>query len=437
MTILDTSAARHGSARGDAGAAILGTRVLATGLLFGLLCAGLVDAAAGGGTATREAILLALEGIVIYAAVRAAPIDAKSLPRIFLPPLAVLAAIAFSTAAFVAVDPGPSLARTALLLVHVAFGLSVVRLAACLGDDKRLGLGDAFVSGVVLYVLFMVGWLGTVGKPEGIDWSAALPGFGNVRHFGYVLAAALGYAIWRTEIARREPGRGPFVLQFALQTVLWAALFWSGSRGAFMAILAAATFAIVVSPAARGLGLLASAAAAMAAGALLSLPFGIDDPMFSMINALLRTVAAETPDQFGTGRVALWRDVLTGILERPMFGHGASQIAHLPRTVASQHLSQAHNAVLEYVYSWGVAGAACLFSVLGRLWLLTQERGLHSAASGASIAFVTGANALLALSMIDGTLYHVQPLMLLALLWPLGWVASRPVPGSHPPRPSG
>jgi len=141
----------------------------------------------------------------------------------------------------------------------------------------------------------------------------------------------------------------------------------------------------------------------------------------------------EDGDSSLASRVAVWRDALGVIAERPLLGAGLdafqeARLAHLNETSALLPCRQAHNELLGLAADLGLLGAAAF------LWLVAAAlaRGFrHWRGEGVSAApaGVAGLLGLLATGAFESTL-NARYLPVIAAFWlMLGLLASLPQPG--------
>lgn len=319
--------------------------------------------------------------------------------RLALPPFALIMIAALSTAlsgdAVVSVI-GPYGAGTGLLFV-----LSLVALWA-LGYTSGAQARDAVVTGIlaaagvnsVVALLQPLVDLDALGLALEQSRSHGLTG--NPVHLGVFLTGALPLAVDRFLTDRRW---APAVL------LLGAGLQTSGSRFAFLLVLAGCLGLITVRrdrPAVLAVFLitvgLLMGEGALASGGGASTAQRLDD------GGLAETSTMQ--------RIYSWTEAGGALADRPLLGHGPGRYLQatsphrdlrMARIAPDSYFRDAHNIVVHFLVTTGVAGAIGLL-----VWLFTTLR----AARGVLLWFVLGA---IAMHLVQPMFPATTPLVFLAL----------------------
>jgi O-antigen ligase len=317
-------------------------------------------------------------------------------PRAVLVALAILAGIAIVTAA-TAQARSPAVAMTIYWFIHGWFAVSVAFLVG--RDFEAIDLVRAYLWGFAAFSLLMLFYIANIPDWERFDWKSGFLFFGHIRHAGYYCAAMAGLAIGMMAIASR---RGEWWLYFVLASVAAGIAFWTGSRGAALAIGAAVVAGVVLVPAMRSWrgagGGIASLALAAALASQVAVP---PHPLMGTTRMVEQTTGGEVT----TGRTVMWRTTIDAIAESPLVGYGEGQM----RTVAPfSDMIQPHAILLQVGLAWGLIGLACVFVLascfaLRTIPALQQDRG---AAVPAFMAMV----AVGILSLYDGALFYILPI---------------------------
>lgn len=338
-------------------------------------------------------------------------------PRYALVALAILFAIAFATAFFVAPDRAEAVSRTIFWLIHLAFGFAVAFL--CTRYVRAGDMVGAYLLGFIVFALLFAGFVVTAwARP--IDWTYGLPAARHVRHLGYYAAAMAGLSAGLMAIGR---DRRAWALGFVGMSLAFGIGLWTGSRGMALASIAAILVAMLLIPSmrrAKAWGGSASAAALGAAAvALLPVP-----P--SGLMGVVRTVTATTQHEVTTGRVLMWRGALGAIWQHPLFGYGEGQ---MHQVAPFYDMIQPHNILLQVLLAWGAAGLLCML-VLGYSFAVRAVPAVKGQEQSSTPPFVAML-ALLALSLVDGPFFYVLPISIfaacagmIASIWVRGSVAS-------------
>ncbi|QLC22453.1 O-antigen ligase family protein [Parasphingopyxis sp. CP4] len=350
--------------------------------------------------------IIGMEIVVIIIALREGLIRSArhwmARPIIWLP-LAALVAIGFGTALFAAPNRMMALILTSYWMVHLCFAGSVALL--CGREFEGRDLQSAYLWGFLallgLITIFALG----VPDPAEFNWTNGFPGFGHIRHMGYLAAAIGGLAIGRYTLASssRQSWTNLVVLFLAILFVLWC-----GTRGAAAAMVGGLIVGLILLPAFRKWRTIGGflLAAGLAVGVASTLPA----PAPNM--GLTRTVVATTGPASGdltTGRVEIWRNVFAEVRKRPLFGYGAGQMSYVSPYGS---IDQPHNALMQFLLAWGFVGTA-LIAALGLLYALPAWRTVLSAPNELTAPFLAMLN-LAAYAAFDGTLFHPISLSILA-----------------------
>lgn len=305
-----------------------------------------------------------------------------------------------------AANPVFGLLKLGELALVAALALGLAALFSARPGERR-GALRAFVAGTALALAL----LAVLRASGALDHLAPLmlPGFIHIRIMGFPVALALaaGLGLWPGAGARERAAL------FVCLAVLWTALFWSGGRGALLAVVLGGGFAAALLPALRGaiLPLLAPAALGFA----LALVLGPETPGFGMAARLDDAAGATSADALSSGRLEMWRAVLTAALDRPLLGHGYAQArwAFLDAGFETAHL-HAHNLPLDAALALGLplaalaAVAALAAAILGTV--RARQAGDPASAAGAAMVWVFLVHAL-----VDGIHFYAQGLLPLAL----------------------
>ncbi|MBA3676729.1 MAG: O-antigen ligase family protein [Sphingosinicella sp.] len=335
--------------------------------------------------------VLLVEFIVIGLAVVERPKADWKLNAVWVS-LAGLVAIAWVTA-ITAPQPVAGMIRTALWMIHLAFGISISHLARrepSLPEDMPKALMVGFLGLTLLFVIFAA----IVNRPD-YDWITNIPAYGNIRWFGYFAAVAIALSAPGVERGRK--------LAFVACTLAFAIAFWTGSRGALASTLIGIAGAALFFPTLRRFAFWGRFGAGFSFGLLLSLGLDAAFP----IQGAARIVSEASGIMGGSGRVELWFATLQNIALRPWFGWGEGQVGFMSgRELGVGH---PHNFILQVVHAWGLAGAALL--ILPAAWL---ARLVLRPPDPRALSLNCAVIVLAAFSMIDGTLFHVHSLAIFA-----------------------
>lgn len=276
-------------------------------------------------------------------------------------------------------------------------------------------LVSAASAGVVI-----TGFVLAKGIESDFDWSGDLPGYGHIRHTGYIFAPAVAagfasMAIW--------PAYRPKVIWMA-STICICAMLWLGSRGPVFALLAAIIPSALLFPHFRSVRWIRTTLSASVVGALFSLI--IPMPNVGWFGAVKRIwVGGADMSELSSNRVDIWRETISLILNRPYAGYGGLQFQHIVES-SQGLLKHPHNSVLQFILDWGILGGIAMVLLFSAILLgLVISRARQCDLS--PLAFMVGCT-MLVFSLIDGILFYSFTIAtsLLFLLMPYAAVQKQP-----------
>jgi len=318
--------------------------------------------------------------------------------RFRLPRLAVALLLAFGVLAWwtaaTAASPSFSLRHTALWMVHLLFGWAICQLSFIDAEEAAHG----FLAGFAAFALLLAAYVGQLLPLASYNWSQDLPGFGNLRRFGFYAAPAAAMCFGFVALTPRR-----WWLWGGVSATAFAITFWTGSRGAVWALIAGLSVTAAIFPAARSLR-----AAGVTIGAALT---GL------AIAAAVPPISSQPIGRFGrldgNGREEIWAAAMQAISARPWFGHGEAQaFLALDWPPWMSIMPHPHNVVLQVLLAWGVVGAA-LLGLLG--FMLGRVVVRHAQSDPRLLPVLAAVIVLAAYSMIDGTLYGIHPTSVFAM----------------------
>ncbi len=324
----------------------------------------------------------------------------------------VFALVAF-TATFLA-DAAPSFAIIGLL----GTGIHLLFLAVCyerFGNEWYQMRGAALWSlaiGAVLYFVLVYGLALSQHNNQSFSWTRLSAGVSNVRQLGFygLTAAGIGAGLLAMSRSHRET-----VVAFIVATLGMWCVFTSGGRAAAGGLLAALIVAVVFLKNRSQLALSAKLALSMSVAAFASLIF-VPDPRWG-IGAVLAKFdpSNQNPNDperadFSSGRIDMWIETFQAVLEKPFVGHGQSQFRHSLDSSLG-FWNHPHNSVLQALFDWGFIGTAAL-AVLAVLALKRTMTALKTDLTF-TLPALSAVAGLLAMSLLEGSLYHVYPTMVI------------------------
>ena len=261
-------------------------------------------------------------------------------------------------------------------------------------------------------------------------WFTDPPFNSHIRHTGYQVAAGVSaLSVFFVSGSRVPVNR---MLLLPVLVILCAFLLWMGGRGAVFSVLAAfglLAFALWVKGV-RSWNLWLAFSLSIGAGLLLSEWLAV----FSwngVVDLATRTVeaaGAKDLNQLATGRLGLWLTSWDSVKDHLLFGLGPQGYWFMPNRVFG---IQPHSFLVQFLVEWGLVGGLLFLGLLlygfwrGFLEHVVRARG------GLDIASLSAGTMIVALTvhgLVDGTYYHPQPSLYLALgfaVWTLPRRAGR------------
>lgn len=325
-----------------------------------------------------------------------------SVPSVGIP-LALLFAISIADAQLVSPASAYATFRTYQWGVHLFFGLAIFAMMDDLFPISTFI--DATIAASLAIAISLMVFVADVGNGD-VNWRAVWPMATHIRHLGFYFTAA-GLICFTAICAERGWSAKRIWATVALFLIL-SLSFWTGSRGALLAIVIGIVGALAFLPSMRtkaSLLFLPVFLLAAGASALVDVP---EDYM-----GVVRTVEASAGSEnysLTTGRDKLWAANIAAIKERPVFGYGDGQMTAVAPYLGTT--SQPHQVVLQILLAWGGGGLALLAVLAFKI-----VRSALASARNAEVEFAAPFSILVAygaFAMYDGALYHSLPVAIFA-----------------------
>lgn len=317
----------------------------------------------------------------------------------------------FASSFFISEYPLRSVTISMITAVHLLFAFSIFHLLrrANVQDFRPflMLLGTGLISLAALTF-----WRFAFPPPASmvpggvIEWASALPGFISVRHFGsWTGAVAAGFLAML--LLGDEKSRGSWIHGFYFLSA--AMTVWSGTRAAILAMVVTAVILVTVNrrfPTIHTIGLTAVLTGSAMTAAWVLLPY--DDPTF----LLFTSFDATTASAMSGGRLDLWAATFQKWQTAPVLGLGSGS-TFWEVYIGWPH-TQPHNAVLQFLISWGIVGAVSALWLLGRALANVHVVAVHNASL---LPFLAILYALLIMSLLEGMLHYPRFIMLIMVMF--------------------
>ncbi len=323
---------------------------------------------------------------------------------------AILIFAVFASSLQVSEYPLRSVTISIITSIHLLFAFSIFHLLRRSHiEDLRpfiMLLGAGLISLAALTI-----WRFALPPPASmvpggvIEWGSALPGFISVRHLGsWTGAIAAGFLVmilYGEEKSRVSWVQGLYFLSAAMTV-------WSGTRAAILAMVVTTMILVAAKrklPSIHAIGVTAMLTGAAMTAAWVLLPY--DDPSF----LLFAPADAVTASSMSGGRLDLWAATFQKWQTAPLLGLGSGS-TFWEVYVGWPH-TQPHNALLQFLISWGIVGAAAALWLLGRAITTVHSVAVRSASLLPMIAILY---ALLIMSLLEGMLHYPRFIMLIIVI---------------------
>lgn len=306
--------------------------------------------------------------------------------------------------------------------------LSSIATALCIWllIRERPKLAKYLVFGIISALLFclfvfLVYWL-LLPSPAQHNWVTDIPLFVNIRHFGYLPAAALPLGYWlleqsqsyeRTTLNTSKYLTKRNVISLYL-TLCWGLVFWLGGRGAFLSVTIVTAIYFFLSNTNIKLSIYS-----IFLGLALSQLFIVDVTNLNLLRFLdlFLNGADKDLNTLSSSRIAIYQEsILYWWNNAPLFGLGADGYRYIiPAIFGVEAFFHPHNSIIQLLISFSFPGILipfCLF-ILFTLRIVSRGNKIHM------IFFLSLISSLL-LSLIDGVLYHAYGLFISTVLIGIG-----------------
>ncbi len=322
--------------------------------------------------------------------------------------LATLVMIAILTAATATADPVSAVIRTTIWIIHIGFGLSLFGLVrqACGQISVTViwalllaGL-TAFAAGIAIFVAF-------IPNPETFKWVDFNFGVTNVRQLGFYIVAAysIAFGLFLTTQNKRVK-----TVAMLAAPVFIAIILWSGTRSGILGIVFSLVLVCLTLRLARTRAGLIFVPLTMLIALPLSQIHVAPEPQMG-IGRMWSDTNRESLVAKSGNRVALWKGALKMMPARLLTGYGESQFRLLvPENKGV--VNHPHNSIIQIIFQWGLVGASCFFALFGFAWFQLWRVAKQMPEAGVPAYLVV--SSLFGFSLVEGSLYHTWPVMIMA-----------------------
>jgi hypothetical protein len=276
----------------------------------------------------------------------------------------------------------------------------------------------AIMAALLLCIIALAVFWHLLPDPTHNNWVNDIPLFSNIRHLGYVPAAALPLGYWLLETKNLENKSKHTALIYLI--LCWALVFWLGGRGTFLGVITATVLYCILSK--QHIKWVVSS---IILGLVLSQLFIVDHPslnLFRILDLFLNTDERKL-DAISSNRMTIYVDSLVYWWNTaPFFGIGADGFRYIiPSIGGVDNIAHPHSVIIQLLMSYGPIGLLIpTYFFLALSWKILhienrQNKTLY-------LALVST----LVLSIFDGVFYHAYGLFIttiitgisISLVWP-------------------
>ena len=276
------------------------------------------------------------------------------------------------------------------------------------------------ISTILVAIYFFYHWFNNTWHDFGRT-SNDPPLNSHVRHTGYQVEAALSFFfIFLIRNCKKNDITFSHIFGYIF---LWGFLFWLGGRGAILATFTSFIVIVLILKykEINYRNIVIITIPSIFIGMFLS-EFLSVYPWNGVLELFQRSISSESFNQLSAGRMVIWATVIESLSGNVFFGLGPQGFYLMENSIKG--FVQPHNFILQFLIEWGVVGTFLfLLLLLKATWagiklhVLNKDRIFSPSALAAGAVICTlSVNAL-----TDGTYYHPQPSVYLALAFAI-WV---------------
>jgi len=322
--------------------------------------------------------------------------------------------------------PEPSYAyiRLLLLLPLILSGFAAYVWFQTLPEKKYVQVVVAFIMGMLLHAVAVLPFLQPSFDLLALNWATGILPFYNVRrytnYFAIGIPALTGIVIWLRSLKNSPFEHRPLKTGLAWLglCLLWALLFWTGSRAPILAILCSFIVVIVIVPHYFKPIIQISIGSAVV-GSIISVFLPRPTLSFGFWGRMFDPKLYESVDTLGSNRIAVWSEAWRLFLENPIWGNGHGQFPLQDSVPANLRFQTPHNFPLEMLNDFGAVGGIAIIALVygGIAKLLLNARGANM--SPLTLLCMLGLLTMTFQSLFDGNITSFQPTIPFVLFWAL------------------
>lgn len=258
---------------------------------------------------------------------------------------------------------------------------------------------------------------------DGNTWMMDPPGNPNIRHTGYQVEATLVFFL--AYFIKKYNLKLPDYINVVFLAILWGFIFWLGGRGSIVSISASAAliWLVLYIKNLNSRVFLLISLCTIFVGIILAESLSITywNGLSGIYQRSIIEHSLNSLNELNAKRIDLWVTTWDTVKNSPTFGLGPQGYLSMPNRIMGV---QPHNIFLQFMIEWGVFGSILFLSLLTRaFWAGVKTHILDNKSDINSFSLAAGAviTTLSIHSLIDGTYYHPQPSVYLAIAFAI-WI---------------
>lgn len=280
------------------------------------------------------------------------------------------------------------------------------------------------IAGAYLFLFFLIVRAINLDDPYTYNWVHATPDFRNIRFPTQLIPAAIILSLLPWIEPRFDKTAYRYLSSIVL--ILGATfLFWSGSRGALLGIIASwITLFILFGKKIYPISLI------LLISSISGFLFAKQFPTIQSTNIGITHVLVTEGniEQISSFRISTWKLALSGIQNSPYLGNGSDffETLHSKSFPARLTTSHPHNSLLQMATNWGIPATLLFFIMVARVLFdsinhCRKSKSLDSTtlALWATLSFLTH-------SLVSGNLFYPRPIAMFCILFAILLTATYP-----------
>ncbi|MEZ9418821.1 O-antigen ligase family protein [Vibrio breoganii] len=303
--------------------------------------------------------------------------------------------------------------RSTFIIIHFSFGIALFQ-----GYFKTHGIENLLILlplSVIIYSIFIFLDYNLNINTVLDNRNASLPLISNRRFLGYI--ALLGALIGTYKLLNTNKLISLDLFSFIAITNL-SMMIWLGGRGAIISYIIMVILFVFFDYYYRGNNLrfinIVNLLLLLISSIIITTPLNV----FSW-NGGLRLAGGsdlyESIEKFGNGRIEIWKEAFFMFTEQPWLGYGAGSYKFLSSFGLNHGFYHPHNLILQILIEFGLFGLLCIGFYLVSLAINSIAFAIKEKDESLDLSIIM-VGGLLFHGLVDGTVFHAQPVMILVFL---------------------